>query len=454
MLAPLLIVDHDPVFYGSIVQQAKAGHLKTLSALNSREARFWIEDGGWPFSGIFVSPKISDHYGLDLIRLAHERRAGLPILYLLEPGEEAPISRTEMRKAGIYGSVRKPASYQDLVRQVAPVTESLDAGPSPDPADAGPSVILGADELFSIRARNFLSGSRSMFDLYVSIGRDRYLKILHQDESFDIERLGNLIERGCEWFYIRKESQSRYVEYCDRLVQGFVQSRSVPMQISAEQLCHMGDMTLSVLREKGLGATEADYLFRFTRSLTQIVDQARWGQRVEFRDFLNNLAHYHHGVATAMIASLICSHWVSRASRLHFSIGLSALLHDIGLGADWPIGLEDRPDDMNAVQKKNYFEHPTKSAEILKKTSAIETGVLQAVAQHHERRDGKGFPFGLEQGQIHQFAEVFSFSDEFVHAIVRSKADSRIDPFEIASRELVPRYSTPIANAYWRLFSK
>lgn len=454
MLAPLLIVDRDSNFYESIVQQAKSGNLKTLSAFNAREARFWIEDGGWPFSGIFLSPQISDQHGLDLVRLAHERRATMPIHYLLGEGDEPPISRIEMRKAGIQGSIRKPASYQDLVRQIAPVAESIDAEPDPSPLDTGPSVILGSDELVPIRSRNFLSGTRSMFDLYVGIGKDRFVKILHQSESFEVERLANVISKGCEWFYIRKESQMRYMDYCDRLAKGLIQNKTIPANIAAEQLCHLGDLTLSVLKEKGLEAAECEYLYRFTRSLTQIVEQSRWGQKPEFQEFLKSLAHYNHGVATAMIASLICSRWLTRTSRLNFSIGLSALLHDIGLGSDWPVGLEDHPEDMTPAQKQIFLDHPVRSAAILKKVSGIEAGVLQAVSQHHERRDGKGFPLGLDQSQIHRFAEVFSLADEMSHAIVRAHVDPRLNPFELASRDLITRYSTPIANVFWQLFSK
>ena len=107
--------------------------------------------------------------------------------------------------------------------------------------------------------------------------------------------------------------------------------------------------------------------------------------------------------------------------RLGRALGLSAvdldilhrggLLHDVG-----KIGVPARLLDHSGVLTKEDWdlvrEHPIIGGRILEPIRAL-APALPIVRQHHERWDGKGYPFGLVGTQIHHLARVLTVVDTY-----------------------------------------
>ena len=109
-------------------------------------------------------------------------------------------------------------------------------------------------------------------------------------------------------------------------------------------------------------------------------------------------------------ALLIASELGLSAAALK-TIQIAALLHDVG-----KIGVPDRilrkpsrltPDEFEAVQ-----QHPMMGAVIVGAVPGFED-TLDAIRHHHERWDGQGYPFGLSERDIPQFARIMAVSDAF-----------------------------------------
>lgn len=95
-------------------------------------------------------------------------------------------------------------------------------------------------------------------------------------------------------------------------------------------------------------------------------------------------------------------------------VKLSAALHDIG-----KIGIED-----NILKKKTALndeefqvmrEHPRLGYEILGHLSKFDDlkNVIDGMRFHHERPDGKGYPYGLKGDEIPLLAQIISVADTF-----------------------------------------
>lgn len=93
-------------------------------------------------------------------------------------------------------------------------------------------------------------------------------------------------------------------------------------------------------------------------------------------------------------------------------IGTAALLHDIGYKKIDPsiLGKNDQlsEDEINEVQK-----HVQYSVEILKLNQIDDPYIIDAVMHHHERYDGSGYPKGLMEKDISDFASMLSVCDVF-----------------------------------------
>ena len=88
-----------------------------------------------------------------------------------------------------------------------------------------------------------------------------------------------------------------------------------------------------------------------------------------------------------------------------------SLLHDIGKIGIPSIVLDKEgkltPEEYNIVKS-----HPSKGARILTPIRAY-AGIIPIVEQHHERFDGKGYPYGLKGYEIHIGARIIAVADSF-----------------------------------------
>jgi putative nucleotidyltransferase with HDIG domain len=90
---------------------------------------------------------------------------------------------------------------------------------------------------------------------------------------------------------------------------------------------------------------------------------------------------------------------------------LGALLHDIG-----KIGISDhvlrKPGALTDEEFELIKEHPTLGARILR-TAPFLAQHLPIVELHHERPDGRGYPYGLTGDEIPVLARIVHVADAF-----------------------------------------
>jgi len=93
----------------------------------------------------------------------------------------------------------------------------------------------------------------------------------------------------------------------------------------------------------------------------------------------------------------------------HVRVG--ALLHDIG-----KIGVPDhilgKPDTLTDHEFSEIKKHPGVGAGIISKVNSLRSEV-PALAQHHERLDGRGYPAGLAGDEIEFIARIVAVADVF-----------------------------------------
>jgi putative nucleotidyltransferase with HDIG domain len=89
----------------------------------------------------------------------------------------------------------------------------------------------------------------------------------------------------------------------------------------------------------------------------------------------------------------------------------AALLHDIGkIGV--PQSVLDKPGKLTVEEYDIIKNHPSLGARILAPIRAYKR-LIPIVEQHHERYDGKGYPFGKSGEQIHLSARIMALADTF-----------------------------------------
>ena len=187
---------------------------------------------------------------------------------------------------------------------------------------------------------------------------------------------------------------------------------------------------------------------RYENHLEELVEQ----RTVELDKALNSLEGAYRSTLKALTAALETrdsethghsERVVTYSLRLGREYGLSSdemkslefgsLLHDIG-----KIGVPDsilrKPAKLTEEEWVRMREHPLHGQQILRGIEFLE-GAARVVAQHHEKWDGTGYPFGLRNEEIDICARIFSVADAF-DAITSDRVYRRGKPYEAAAQEL------------------
>lgn len=92
-------------------------------------------------------------------------------------------------------------------------------------------------------------------------------------------------------------------------------------------------------------------------------------------------------------------------------LGLAAFLHDIGMVEVEDIALQPRlltEEEFNQIKK-----HPVYGVDLLSQLKALSQAIVYAVREVHERFKGQGYPEGLKDDQISEFARIIGTVDVY-----------------------------------------
>ncbi|MBL7032478.1 MAG: GAF domain-containing protein [Nitrospira sp.] len=92
-------------------------------------------------------------------------------------------------------------------------------------------------------------------------------------------------------------------------------------------------------------------------------------------------------------------------------VKLCGILHDIGKIGTYDIVL-DKPGKLTEEEFALVKKHPEKGAEIIAPIKQLRE-VLPGILHHHERYDGKGYPYGIKGNDIPLCASILSVADSF-----------------------------------------
>lgn len=93
-------------------------------------------------------------------------------------------------------------------------------------------------------------------------------------------------------------------------------------------------------------------------------------------------------------------------------VGLAGLLHDIGKMST-PIEVLDKPGALTAEELRLVRNHPVEGHRLICDSAAVSAIALDVCLHHHERVDGRGYPFGLTGDQLSLYARMGAICDVY-----------------------------------------
>ena len=256
-------------------------------------------------------------------------------------------------------------------------------------------------------------------------------------------------------FFLSRKSQDRCLSYCDTLSAVTLTHKDVSAEIKVARALQQGEEILQSVRENGLDELHCEYATEFIDNVRSLIPKTQSRQQDLVENFLNNSTAYAHAINTTLVSSLLSIPLKIEARSAYRTVGLATMFHDIGLAKLPPACQTHDESLMNEKERKLYHTHPELGAQILRGLKHLDASVIQAVLQHHERRHGKGFPFGIKSGNINRIAEVIGIADELVNRLMRETELRRLNPkFEpvAAMEEVFNGFSEPVIEAFRKVF--
>ena len=154
---------------------------------------------------------------------------------------------------------------------------------------------------------------------------------------------------------------------------------------------------------------------------------------IELFDMLYNMrivedAIYAHSINVGLISRMI-GRWLRLDAHDLDVISLSGQLHDIGT-ALIPPEILNKPDKLTDEEFALIRQHPKLGYDILKNQN-VNPHVKKAALMHHERCDGSGYPTGVEEDFIDEYAMIVGIADVYDAMTAARSYRAPLCPFQV-----------------------
>jgi HD-GYP domain-containing protein (c-di-GMP phosphodiesterase class II)/CheY-like chemotaxis protein len=297
-----------------------------------------------------------------------------------------------------------------------------------------PENLTGDAAYCKVNISDFVSGKRAQFDLYIRIGKNRFVKIAHQEESISIERINGYRDKDVRHLYIRKADFRTYVGFNFQVAPMLAKSEAIPREKKVAFVKHLGEVLIESCFLEGVKDNALAQSAVFVESMTSVLVEDDDVFRIlnslrESADFV-----FAHSSAVSLYSIVIAQHLGWSSPQILFKIGAAGLFHDVGQKEiDREILLKSRI-DRTSDENQLYESHPIRGAQLLSRVASIPPEIVQVVMEHHENCLGHGFPQGLKRDKIHPIARLVALVDEFCHLILPSSPEARLSPQQALTR--------------------
>ena len=125
-----------------------------------------------------------------------------------------------------------------------------------------------------------------------------------------------------------------------------------------------------------------------------------------------------HGTSVCILSVLI-GKWMKLDQQLIYKLAIAAYLSDIGK-AKVSQNILRKTEELNEFERVQAKRHVDYSKYVLSFSGTFDEEVIQAVATHHERLNGSGYPDQKNKDNISQMSRIIAVADTF-HALISKR---------------------------------
>lgn len=211
---------------------------------------------------------------------------------------------------------------------------------------------------------------------------------------------------------------------------------------------------------KLMDAPNEENIIEAKKGIAEIVDLILSDDETSY--FLLSITSHDHYTYTHSvnvgILGVSLSKSIFRKSSAHdmHELGAAFFLHDLGkVNVDKAI--INKPGKLSEQEMDEMKKHPENGYSILNSANQLTEECKEIVLQHHERYDGKGYPRGISENDIHIYGRICSVADVYDALTTDRPYRKKMDPFsalKLMKEEMITHFHKDIFDQFVLLFRK
>ena len=420
----ILLVDKDEDWLSMAKSYFEGFFYRTTLVNNGRDAQMALYREAKFFAAI-INTRIEGYPSTQVLRFIKANHPTLKVLMITKIDEmeslEDQLTPEKLKKMGATEVVTVPfemdslkeilEGHQSFGDMVSSISRREGVGKEEE-------VNLGDDQFTSVKIDEFYSSRPVLFDVFIRLKSNRYIKILHAGDGILKERLDKYRnEKKVEFLYFHKKDLAKFVKFNSYVTKKVVNNVNVGGKKKLKLLQNVSEKFLEQTFEEGMKPQIIDQGKEIAETMFELVTKSKDLFKVfrSYADFDPNI--YTHAYLVSLFTTSIIKQFEWQSKVTIERTALACLFHDIGKMKMDPVIARMKVEDMSAGELREYKKHPEYGIELIDGNSLINNPVKQIIFQHHEHFDGSGFPFKKRGPKILMLSNIVCLADNFVHII-------------------------------------
>lgn len=458
MALKILLVDPDEDWLAQAKKFLMEQTYEAKTVANGRDAQLALYND--KFFAVVMNYNTQNHSCMQVLKFIKTNYPGQMVIIVVNNKDlvdREVVTEDKIIKLGGAGILVRPFEMNDL-REALEGHQSLSDLLTNIPKKEGMSeeleVTLTDDKFTSIKIDEFYSSQAVLFDIYVKLGKDKYLKILHTGDSFSKERVDKYKnEKKLTHLYFHNSDRRKFIQYNNFLAKKLIDNENVPAFNKVNILKNVAEKFIEESFTVGIKPQVIEQGKQVCENVYQLIESQDDLYQIlkSYQNF--DPSAYAHAFLVALYSTAIIKQFEWQSKVTIETTAMACMFHDIGKVLLPKELVELRPQDMTPAQLETYKTHPELGLKVVENNRMINNSIKQIILQHHEAFDGTGFPYSKKGTKIFTLANIVCLADDFVHVMI----DQKLQPTDalrkiLTNKEGVKRYNSQMLEKFIQVF--
>lgn len=451
----VMLCDDQEVSANETIAHLEQHGFKVKRSLTGKDCQLQVYKN--PYYAVILNMSVRDHGPMTVLKYLSINHPSVRVILIFSKHKlftELDYNVDELKKMGANDVIIEPKSNDVILSSLLSMSQSEDWKNVKEQTqiDSSERVEIKAyDETFTkIKIEDFYVGKISVFDYYLRLAKNKYVKILMKGERFEQERFKRYLnDDRIEYLYFQTKDRTAYINYMNNVCKKLESCPTLNIDRKITALSSVVEKYIEEVYVSGInedlvkeGLKISDTVYKVAQDTPDLKKLLRKMQDIDPR-YLN------HSFLTTLFSTIIAGHLDWPTKRTIELLSLGSFFHDVGK-IKLPKQIREKSEsNLTESEMKEFKNHCHYALELLDTSKEIPESIKLISYQHHESVSGGGYPKGITGSKIYPLAKIIALADQLSYFVI----DQSMTPLLayqtlIGSPKLVQRYDSQLIKSF------